>query len=167
MSREQPMSITSGEESLATNPEVFAAIFQRNWENVRDIKSERMWFLNTHAITSAGTLSLFQTIHGESVRQLSLLLCMCVLSAIGLLTSLRLKAELEECLEKIQAMVARAQMDDFMALWRSVTAPRLPVDLPGALLVINGVVFRTLRVSTGARTAPVRSHLGALRGASS
>ena len=112
------MSITSGEEPLATNPEVFAAIFQQNWENVRHIKSERMWFLNTHAITSAGTLSLLQTIHGESVLQLSLLLCMCVLSAIGLLTSLRLKAELEECLEKIQAMVARAQMDDFMALGR-------------------------------------------------
>jgi hypothetical protein len=29
-----------------------------------------------------------------------------------------LKAELEECLEKIQAMVARAQVDDFMALGR-------------------------------------------------
>ena len=43
---------------------------------------------------------------------------MCVLSAIGLLTSLRLKAELEECLEKIQAMVARAQVDRFMALGR-------------------------------------------------
>ena len=118
MSREQPMSTTSGEEPLATNPEVFAAIFQQNWENVRHIKSERMWFLNTHAITSAGTLSLLQTIHGEYVLQLSLLLCMCVLSAIGLLTSLRLKAELEECLEKIQAMVARAQVDDFMALGR-------------------------------------------------
>ena len=97
---------------------MFAAIFQQNWENVRHIKSERMWFLNTHAITSAGTLSLLQTIHGEYVLQLSLLLCMCVLSAIGLLTSLRLKAELEECLEKIQAMVARAQVNDFMALGR-------------------------------------------------
>jgi hypothetical protein len=116
MSREQPMSTTSGEEPLATNPEVFAAIFQQNWENVRHIKSERMWFLNTHAITSAGTLSLLQTIHGEF--ELSLLLCMCVLSAIGVLISLRLKAELEECLEKIQAMVARAQVDDFMALGR-------------------------------------------------
>jgi len=100
MRREQPMSTTSGEEPLATDPEVFAAIFQQNWENVRHIKSERMWFLNTHAITSAGTLSLLQTIHGEFVLQLSLLLCMCVLSAIGVLISLRLKAELEECLQK-------------------------------------------------------------------
>ena len=97
---------------------MFAAIFQQTWENVRHIKSERMWFLNTHAITSAGTLSLLQAIHGEFVLQLSLLLCMCVLSAIGVLISLRLKAELEECLEKIQAMVARAQVDDFMALGR-------------------------------------------------
>ncbi|MET0152431.1 MAG: hypothetical protein ABW298_07470 [Candidatus Binatia bacterium] len=29
-----------------------------------------------------------------------------------------MKAELEECLEKIQAMVVRAQVDDFMALGR-------------------------------------------------
>jgi hypothetical protein len=118
MKREQPISITSGEDLSAVNPDVFAAIFQQNWENVRHIKSERMWFMNTHAVTTAGTLSLLQSISGEFVLQPSLLLCMCVLSAIGVLTSLRLKAELEECLEKIQAMVKLAQVDDFMALGR-------------------------------------------------
>jgi hypothetical protein len=85
---------------------------------VRHIKSERFWFMKTHAIMSAGTLSLLQSIRGEFVLQLSLLLCMCVLSAIGVLTSLRLKAELEECLETIQVVVARVRADDFMALGR-------------------------------------------------
>jgi hypothetical protein len=118
MDREEPMSTTSGEEPIATNPAVFAAILQQNWENVRHIKSERMWYLNTHAVTSAGVLSFLQSVRGGFVLQLSLLLCMCFLSAIGLLTSLRLKAELEECLEKIQAMVALAQVDRFMALGR-------------------------------------------------
>ena len=61
---------------------------------------------------------MLQTIRGELVLQLSLLLCMCVLSAIGVLISLRLKAELEEGLEKIRVMVGRAQVDEFMALGR-------------------------------------------------
>jgi len=112
------MSTTRDEEPATIDPVVFAAMFQQNWENVRHIKSERMWYLNTHAVTSAGVLSFLQSSRGGFVLQSSLLLCMCVLSVIGLLTSLRLKAELEECLEKIQAMVARAQVDQFMALGR-------------------------------------------------
>ena len=44
---------------------------------------------------------------------------MCVFSLIGLLTSLRLKAELEECLGKLQAMVAQEHVEEFMALGRS------------------------------------------------
>ena len=102
MSREEPMSTTSGEEPIATNPELFAAMSQQNWENVRHIKSERMWYLNTHAVTSAGVLTFLQSVRRGFVLQSSLLLCICFLSAIGLLTSLRLKAELEECLSTDQ-----------------------------------------------------------------
>ncbi len=50
------------------------------------------------------------------VLQLSLLPC--VLSAIGVLISLRLKAELEKCPEKLDAMVAEAHVGRFMALGR-------------------------------------------------
>jgi hypothetical protein len=58
--------------------------------HVRHIKTERMWLMNTHAIFSACTLSLLQTIPGEFVLQLLLIACMCLLSLIGLITSLRL-----------------------------------------------------------------------------
>jgi hypothetical protein len=44
---------------------------------------------------------------------------MCVFSLIGLLTSLRLKAELEECLDKLVAMAAQAHVKEFIALERS------------------------------------------------
>jgi hypothetical protein len=71
---------------------------------------------NTHAIVSAGTLSLLHSIRSEFVLQLSLLLFMCLASAIGILANLRLKAELEECLEKLQAMAARVQSGEFIAL---------------------------------------------------
>jgi hypothetical protein len=71
-------------------------------------------------------------------------------------------SHLEECLEKIQAMVTRAQVNDFMALGAArrsfVTLPRLPVGLPGPLCIIDGAVPRTLRVSTGAPTSAVRWH---------
>jgi hypothetical protein len=104
------------QDRMATSTELFATIFQQNWENVRNVKSERMWFMNTYSVISAGSLSLLQSIHGEPVMQLLLILALCLLSLIGLISSLRLKAELEECLEKLQTMVARAQVDDVVAL---------------------------------------------------
>ena len=108
----------SDQDRMAISSGLFATIFQQNWENVRGIKSERIWFMNTYSVISAGSLSLLQGIHGERVIQLTLILALCLLSLIGLISSLRLKAELEECLEKIQTMVARAQVDDFVALGR-------------------------------------------------
>ena len=41
---------------------------------------------------------------------------MCLFSMFGLLTSLRLKEELEDCLAKIKAMSAQANVTEFVAL---------------------------------------------------
>jgi hypothetical protein len=41
---------------------------------------------------------------------------MCLFSLFGLLTSLRLKGELEECLAKIEVMTAQANVSHFAAL---------------------------------------------------
>lgn len=103
----------------ASNPALFAMIFQQNWENARHIKSERIWFMNTYALISAGILSLLSSIRGEALLQLAMMFFMCVFSLLGLLTSFRLKAELEECLEKLGTMVARAQAGEFVALEQS------------------------------------------------
>ena len=108
----------SDQDRTATSTGLFATIFQQNWENVRGIKSERIWFMNTYSVISAGSLTLLQSIRGERVIELTLILGLCLLSLVGLISSLRLKAELEECLEKIEAMVARAQVDEFVALGR-------------------------------------------------
>jgi hypothetical protein len=106
------------DEDRTTSTGLFATIFQQNWENVRGIKSERIWFLNTYSVISAGSLSLLQGIHGERVMEVTLIVVLCFLSLIGFISSLRLKAELEECLDKIQTMVAPAQVDEFVALGR-------------------------------------------------
>jgi hypothetical protein len=108
----------SDQDRMATDTALFAAIFQQNWENVRGIKSERIWFMNTYSVISAGSLTLLQSIRGERVLELALILALCLLSLVGLISSLRLKAELEECLEKIEAMVAGAQVGEFVALGR-------------------------------------------------
>jgi hypothetical protein len=97
-------------------PAVFAAVYQQNWENARHIKSERIWFMNIYSFISAGILSLLHSVKGEPMLQLSLMGFMCAFSIIGLLTSLRLKAELEECLAKIETLVAQAGVEPFVAL---------------------------------------------------
>lgn len=99
-----------------TNAALLVAIFTQNWENVRGIKSERIWFMNTYSVISAGSLSLLPRIDREPVIQLTLIAALCLLSLMGLISSLRLKAELEECLEKIRTLVDQAQVGDLVAL---------------------------------------------------
>ena len=105
--------------SITANPVLFAAIFQQNWENARHIKSERIWFMNVYSIITAGILSLLHGIRGALVLEYALVVFMCVFSIIGLLTSFRLKAELEECLEKLQALTLLAEAGRFVALGQS------------------------------------------------
>ena len=105
--------------SIAPDSPTFTAIFEQNWDNLRSIKGERISFMNTFALISAGTLSLLLTIRGEAVVQFALLFAMCAFSVMGLLISLRLKAELEECIQKLEAMVVEAHAEDFVALGAS------------------------------------------------
>ena len=102
---------------------VLLAIFTQLWENARHIKNERLSFTNIYCIVSAGILSLLHSIRGERVLETSILVFLLVFSLIGLLTSLRLKAELEECLHNIEKIIAQTGMGQFMPV----------VDSSGAL----------------------------------
>jgi hypothetical protein len=44
----------SDQDRMATSTALFATIFQQNWENMRGIKSERIWFLNSYSVIGAG-----------------------------------------------------------------------------------------------------------------
>ena len=90
------------------------AVFAQHWENARHIKNERLSFTNIYAIVSAGILSLLHSIKGEPVLEISILAFLCSFSFIGLVTSLRLKAELEECLHNIEKTVTQIGMEQFM-----------------------------------------------------
>ena len=95
---------------------MFAAVFSENWQNARHIKTERISFLTTFSFITAGVLTFLQTVRGSAILQVAVLVFMCVFSVFGLLTSLRLKGELEECLAKIAAMTAQVNMSEFAAL---------------------------------------------------
>jgi hypothetical protein len=98
-------------------------VFQQHLENARHIKNERLSFTNIFAIVSAGILSLLHSITGNFVLEISMLIFLVFFSVIGLLTSLRLKAELENCLHSIEKTVARLGMEQYMPV----------VDSQGAL----------------------------------
>jgi len=104
------------ENPAVTDATMFAAVFNENWQNARHIKSERISFMNAFSLISAGVLTFLQSVRGSAVLQVALLSFMCLFSLFGLLTSLRLKGELEECLAKIKAMSAQANVSEFVAL---------------------------------------------------
>jgi hypothetical protein len=92
------------------------AVYQQNWENARHIKNERLSFTNIYCIVAAGMLSLLHTVAGKRVLEISMLFFLVLFSFIGLLTSLRLKAELEECLHKIDQIVSQTGVEPISAL---------------------------------------------------
>ena len=104
------------ENPAATDATMFAAVFNENWQNARHIKSERISFMTTFSLITAGVMTFLQSVRSSAVLQVALLLFMCLFSLFGLLTSLRLKGELEECLAKIEAMSAQANIREFVAL---------------------------------------------------
>jgi hypothetical protein len=87
----------------------FAAVFNQNWENVRHVKTERISFMNAYSLVSAGVLTLLQHVQASDLVRMVLLLFMTLFSCFGLMTSLRLKGELEECLAKIRALAGRGE----------------------------------------------------------
>ena len=107
----------------ASNPVVFASVFNQNWENVRHVKNERISFMNAYSLITAGVLTLLQNLHTSDLIRTALLLFMALFSVFGFLTSLRLKAELEECLEKIGVMTSAAKASDFVALGQLKSRP--------------------------------------------
>ena len=105
---------------------MFVAVFNENWENARHIKSERISFMNAFSLISAGVLTFLQSVRGSAVLQVALLSFMCLFSVFGLLTSLRLKGELEDCLAKIKAMSVPANISQFVALELKGKVARYP-----------------------------------------
>jgi hypothetical protein len=104
------------ENSAITDATIFVAVFNENWQNARHIKSERLSFLTTFSLINAGVLTFLQSVRSSAVLQVALLVFMCLFSLFGLLTSLRLKGELEECLAKIETMSVQAHISEFVAL---------------------------------------------------
>jgi hypothetical protein len=110
------MTVMSNQNPTAADPAMLVAVYNQNWDNVRHIKNERISFMNTYSVISAGVLALFQSVHVSELIRTVLLCFMSLFSVFGLLTSLRLKGELEECLAKIEAMSVQARLNDFVAL---------------------------------------------------
>ncbi len=104
------------ENPTVTDASIFASVFEENWQNARHIKSERISFLNAYSLINAGVLTLVQNVQASHLIRIVLLVFMGLFSLFGLLTSLRLKSELEECLAKIEAMSAQVGMTEFVAL---------------------------------------------------
>ncbi|MDB6033170.1 MAG: hypothetical protein JWM16_3508 [Verrucomicrobiales bacterium] len=106
-------ALTQADEQAASS--MFIVVFKEHWENVRHIKNERLSFTNIYGIITAGTLSLMHSVTGIAALEFSLLVFLFVFSVIGLITSLRLRLELEECLRAIETMVRHAGFEGFMA----------------------------------------------------
>jgi hypothetical protein len=101
-------------------------------------------------VICAGVLALLQSVQASDLIRIALLFFMTLFSLIGLLTSLRLKGELEECLAKIEAMSVQARVNDFVALGRLF---RASLDAPTTWQRdASEPIFRTFSLSYASHT---------------
>ena len=106
------MRIPEDETNLSANS-AFTMLLAQNWENVRHVKNERLWFTNIYAIVVAGVLSFLHSATSNRLLELSLIVFLFLLSFMGLLISFRLKAELEGYLDKLDRMIYQAGLEEF------------------------------------------------------
>src|SRR4029453_14858930 len=137
----------SNETPAAIDPDMFAAVFSENWDNARYIKSERISFMNAYSVICAGVLALLQSVQASELIRIALLFFMTLFSLVGLLTSLRLKSELGECLAKIEARAGAAGRE-------AVRKTKVPLDLAILLRHYDRGLHSTDRLPSGHR----RSH---------
>ena len=81
-------------------------LYRQNWEHARHVENERMNFTSIYVIIIAGVLA-FLGQSGEDISEgfkVGILSFLAVLSAIGFLISLRLKADMEARVEKIKEL---------------------------------------------------------------
>jgi len=110
---EAPSGTSAPTQSLSDA--AFLLLLEQGWENVRHIKNERIWFTNIYAIVSAAVLSFLHSASGLSILSVFLPGLLLALSTIGLLLSFRLKAELEDWLDKIEAMTHYVGLEDHIS----------------------------------------------------
>lgn len=82
---------------------------------MRYIRNERLWFTNIYALVVAATLSFLHAVEEDSGFSLVLLGFLIVFSVLGLVMSLRLRAELEDWLIKIRSLVRDISLPDHTA----------------------------------------------------
>ncbi|MBM3949586.1 MAG: hypothetical protein FJ312_10215 [SAR202 cluster bacterium] len=131
------------------------AILNQNWENARHIKNERMWFTNIYALVVGTTLSLMHGTANDFVFEIALIAFIGALSVFGLVTSLRLKAELEHCLRQIDSILEQIRLPKYMNTRRNsqdisrIVAIRWLFPTFYATTSVASVVLLALRIATG------------------
>jgi hypothetical protein len=81
-------------------------LYRQNWEHTRHVENERMNFTAIYVIIIAGVLA-FLSQSGEDISEgfkVGILSFLAVLSAVGFLISLRLKADMEAHVKKIKEL---------------------------------------------------------------
>lgn len=100
-------------ETSSPSKQLIIAMYEQNWENVRHIKNERLWFTNIYAIVVAAVLSFLHSSTSAGIISVSLQAFIFLLSIIGFLISLRLKSELENYLNTIDNMVHETGLEAY------------------------------------------------------
>lgn len=87
------------------DPAITAALLRELCENIRHVRSERIWFGHIYvAVSTAGLAVLYSQTHTNWLQEVLVLLFLFVFSAVALLSSLRLVVELEEALARLDML---------------------------------------------------------------
>ncbi len=93
--------------------EILLKVLEQNYEHSRHVENERLWFTNIYAIIVGAILTLISK--NSLIFVYSLIFCF-ILSILGFLMSLRLKADFEDFLNKIIMVAKELKVEDYVGI---------------------------------------------------
>jgi hypothetical protein len=92
--------------------EILLEALKENYEHFRHVENERLWFTNIYAIIAGAILTFFK--EGRIFVHSTIFLI--ILSILGLLMSLRLKADIQDFQHKIIEIATKLKVRDLCGL---------------------------------------------------
>jgi hypothetical protein len=96
--------------------EILLEALRENYEHFRHVENERLWFTNIYAIIVGAILTFFKEGRIEGRIFVYSMIFLIILSTLGLLMSLRLRADVQDFQDKIIAIATKLKVRDLCGL---------------------------------------------------
>jgi hypothetical protein len=127
-----------------------AELYAQNWEHVRHVENERLGFTSVYFVILAAILAFLSQTHPTQFFSVALFFLVFLLSAIGSLMSIRLKADMEAHGDRLRKIANNSRYPEYFTFGAETgwtTRIKLRILFP-AIYTILALMFLALAIAS-------------------